>query len=183
MENKKTPITHELILYRYKRSLFGFVDPKAYPFAFILIAVMLFSLYYTTRYKATTIPGWVYLCAFGATLLLFSLYTYHQYKQIKSKKYQVVTDHLKRKYNPVFEPLRYRHVSDDHTRFYEFRKYGKCPAYDWSIQKHRSQIEGEIHYNYHHSEIGDKFYLVMLGKRIMQVYSDRSYYLPEETEK
>lgn len=183
MENKKIPITHELILHRYKRSIFGFVDPKAYPFAFILIAVILFSLYYTTRYKATTIPPWVYFCIFGAVLFLFALYKYIQYNKMKSQSYQVVTDHLKRKYNPVFEPLRYRHTSNDYTRFYEFRKYGKCPAYDWAIQKHRSQTEGEIHYNYHHSEIGDKFYLVMLGKRIMQVYSDRSYCLPQEQEK
>ena len=185
MENKKTPITHELILYRFKRSIFGFIDPKVLPFVIVLLGIVLIGPYYfLTQHKATTpISYGTYLCIMGICVLLVALYTYHQYKQIKSKKYQVVTDHLKRKYNPVFEPLRYRHVSDDHTRFYEFRKYGKCPAYDWSIQKHRSQIEGEIHYNYHHSEIGDKFYLVMLGKRIMQVYSDRSYYLPEETEK
>ncbi len=182
MENKKIPITHELILYRYKRSLLGFVDPKAYPVVFVLMAAMLFGIYYFAKHKTTTISGWIYLCVFGGIILLFLLYKSIEYSKINKQQYQVVTDHLKRKFNPVVEPLRYRRTTDDFTRFFEFRKYGKCPAYDWSIHKHRSQTEGEVHYNYHNSEIGDKFYLVVLGKRILQVYSDRSYCLPEETQ-
>ena len=149
---------------------------------FIVIAVMLLGIYNFSRHKSTAVSPWIYLSVFGAIVLLFLIYKYIEYSKMKNQRYQVVTDHLKRKFNPVVEPLRYRRTSNDYTRFYEFRKYGKCPAYDWSVQKYRSQTEGEIHYNYHNSEIGDKFYLVVLGKRILQVYSDRSYCLPEETQ-
>ncbi len=183
MENKKTPITHELILYRYKRGMFGFYDPKAVPFILLLAGIVIFGPYYflTKEESKVDIPYWMYASFMGIVVVVAVLYQYHKYKKMKNQNYQLVTDHLKRKFNPIIEPLKYYHNSNDFTRFYEFRKYGKCPAYNWFIRKHRNQVEGEIHYNYHNAEIGDPFYLVILGNRIIQVYSAHSYCLPEET--
>lgn len=176
-EKKKQPITPQLIIENYQATHFKNFSVVAC----IGVLVTLILGYILARSIAPKGAGAIILViACGilivAVILLLTLGVYkHNLAKLQKGTYKIVTDNL-------VELVKGVHFgSPHHHRPSQLRfSVSGCYTVPFSLMKSSSTQEQEIYRYFHHAQIGEQFYLLLLNNQITQIYSAQEYEYSKE---
>ncbi len=182
MENKKQPLTHQLIVTRYKEIYLSREVRIAIP----VVLILLLASYFVYRMQAVSdqksvLPFGVFFGILVLGTAVCAYFEYRKYAKIKNGEYEITTDHFEKITKPLINPIQYWYVSK-YTRFFQFRNYGPYPIDHFGVNKNRSENEHEEYQYYKNAQPGDQFYLVLVNGKAIQIYNAKAYRLPENAE-
>lgn len=181
MEPKKYPITHQMIARTYQETCFKTNVATACIF---LLAVFVLG-YIVTRYleahgTLAILIAYIACLVAVAVILLLTLGTYKRnLSKLQRGEYEIVTDTVMEIVKGLPFYRSHRAVHEHQRPHLRFSIYGNYYA-PYFLMNNSSTQEQEAYRYFHRSQIGDPFYLVLLNGRILQIYKEEEFYLPEE---
>lgn len=166
---KKLVLTNERIVDNFRKMLFGTETLH------IILLLLLFSV---LTYIAVALSNDFSLIDFCFLLLVIFIIGWYvsnflAYLSLKKGKFRIETDLLMKtkRYNNDFDKSS---IKTQAPVFY-FQKYGKYRFLTFSYYRLVKQFSETNETADHRIEIGDKFYLVIVGKKIVSVYNTRTF--------